>query len=170
MKANTVVVISGKVCAPTKPVPEHPMMDLGEAESHPGLVYKIEMFDYERDLKDFLSSCVPFEDQMRGLVKLGLAHDIPDGIPKENHPYTVPDYEFEVKSVEIMNGAVFSHFVAVLVDEKKVEPTPPKDLQKTASTVSKRRGKLLSSAEMRIMTNGRMRISSGLITHFQPAK
>ena len=105
MKANTVVVISGKVCAPTKPVPEHPMMDLGEAESHPGLVYKIEMFDYERDLKDFLSSCVPFEDQMRGLVKLGLAHDIPDGIPKENHPYTVPDYEFEVKSVEIMNGA-----------------------------------------------------------------
>ena len=96
MKANTVVVISGKVCAPTKPVPEHPMMDLGEAESHPGLVYKIEMFDYERDLKDFLSSCVPFEDQMRGLVKLGLAHDIPDGIPKENHPYTVPDYEFEV--------------------------------------------------------------------------
>ena len=61
------------------------------------------------------------------------------------------------------------HQVAIIAEESGEtvrRPCNPKDGLYQVD----RRGKLLSSAEMRIMTNGRMRISSGLITHFQPAK
>lgn len=184
MKANTVVVISGRVCAPTVEYPEPSVL-------------------HEKQMAKFLSSCVPFEDQALSKWRLAniaildvhgnlflsdnpiidehgyllirqenqtenvfLLGQVAGGgdiikrkylfdeeamlFLKENHPYPVDEYEFEVKKIgcgddrcvylpdevcqEKCNG--FKQ-VAVLVDEKKEEKPDFKKLFEDSSLFNK---------------------------------